>query len=462
AEPSGFVAPSASNQATALAFVEARLPDGATHLSALFESLAKLTATSSDVAVVYIGDCEPTWGVVDANELRSLAARSLGRASFNPIVIGSAVDTALAQDLAQSTQGRWLRAQQPEQLTHFVQRLRAPAVRSASVTVSAAPGATVFPAGQLPLEEGQELVLLVKTPKGQDALKALAVQAAVQTASGPQTLDWLPRTPPAPTRFVAQRFGSQLIRSLERANAPKEEVVTASLSHGVMSKYTSFLVLESEEAYARYAIERKAKQDAEAPRVTGGDLNSLDANGASISLDRIQPGDPEIYIDAPRDCVSVTVVFPFGETKRARFDPEANQGRGAWMVRFLVDRETAEGVYEAQVYIVHRDGRQELRKVSYAVDHTAPTLQVQIRPVRRAPAGTFQVQVTQPGPKEQQDLRRVEIRTPDGRVQELVPVRWAEFRGTFRLAASPAGPAALRVVGIDQALNHRTVDVELP
>ncbi len=83
-----------------------------------------------------------------------------------------------------------------------------------------------------------------------------------------------------------------------------------------MSRYTSLLVLENDEAYKQHQIERKqqemAERIAQGPTVTGGDLDSLGAQHASLSPDEIQPGDPEIKIPAPRAARSVVVAFPFG------------------------------------------------------------------------------------------------------------------------------------------------------
>ena len=83
--------------------------------------------------------------------------------------------------------------------------------------------------------------------------------------------------------------------------------------------------------------------------------------------------------------------------------------------------------------------------------------------MRRAPtrADRYEVVVTQRGPAAERDLRRVEIRTPDGRVLQLSAVRWAEFRGSFRAARANAD-AKLRIVGFDQALNQSLTEVTLP
>lgn len=453
-DPKGFMPASKESVDAALAFANQVPPDGATDLGALLDVSARIAQGFSDTSIVYIGDCEPSWGILDPETLVDHAHRALPHTPFNPIVIGSATDAELAQRLAQTTEGRWLRAEHVGDVTNFVRRLAEPAPRLPEVTVSAAAGATVYPSGKLSLEAGEELHLLVKTAPGKDALGLVSVRANI--AGKDQEL--VSKSAPLEADGVAQRFGAEFIRSLERQGKPKEDVVEASLTYGVMSKYTSFLVLESEEAYARFAIERKNQREAEAPRVSGADLASADGDGASVSLDRIQPGDPEIFIDAPRDCRSVSVVFPFGETKLASFDPDANHGRGAWMVRFLVSRDTAEGEYEALVYIVFNDGRRELRKVSYTVDRSAPELKAELRSSRRR--GYYELFVTQIAPESAKDLRRVEVLTPDGKSSALTAVRWAEFRGYVKKSAGRG--TRLRIAGFDQALNHSTLEVTLP
>ncbi|HET9932879.1 MAG TPA: VIT and VWA domain-containing protein [Polyangiaceae bacterium] len=454
-DPHGFMPAEKSSIEAALTFANQAQPDGATDLGALFDTIARIAHGFTDVSVVYIGDCEPSWGILDQQALVERARGALGKTAFNPIVIGSATDAELAQRLAQASGGRWLRAEHAADATGFVRRLSDSVARLPEVEVSAAPEAEVFPSGKLSLEAGEELTLLVKTAPGKEALDLVRVRARV--AGKEQSL--LPKATPTTANGVAQRFGAELIRSLERQAKPREDVIEASLSYGVMSKYTSFLVLESEEAYARFAIERKNRQEAEAPRVSGADLASLDGDGAQVSLDRIQPGDPEISIDAPRDCQSVTVVFPFGEQKTAVFDTEANHGRGAWMVRFLVDRDTPEGRYEVLAFIVYRDGHRELRKVSYTVDRSAPELKVDLKRAPRRP-GWYEVHVTQDAPESERDLRRVEVRTPEGQSIALTPIRWAEFRGYVKIPARRG--SILRVAGFDQALNHRSIEVQAP
>ena len=308
-----------------------------------------------------------------------------------------------------------------------------------------------FPLGGV--EQGGELLLLVKAPPGKDPLRGLSVKAKLTGT----TLDLLPRAPAQDSGGVARRFGAALVQKLERSGQPAPAVVKASLDYGVISKLTSFLVLESEEAYARFAIERKRAQAADSPRVTGANLESSD--GADISADRIQPGDPEIAIDAEPSALSVKVELPFGELKTASYDPEARSGHGAWVVRFLVPRDTAEGRYEARAFIQHADGRVETRSVAYFVDNTAPALDVELNRSPRRPA-LVEVVVTQPEAGVEADLKRVELRTPRGTVYQLVAIRWGVFRAFVPAAELMQG--TLRVVGFDQALTHSVRELVLP
>ena len=253
------------------------------------------------------------------------------------------------------------------------------------LTLDAGEGRTLAPLPEASLIEGDDLVALVRTPPGGTPPAELKLHGTV----GDRDVDLrVPVAAGSPQKHVARRWAALEIAALERQPdqaAKKDEIVKLSLDYQVMSKKTAFLVLESEEAYARYQIERKskAKQQAEGkPAVTGGDLESL-AHGARMGMDRIQPGDPEIRIPAPADAQSVVVVFPFGETKIASFDPESR----AWVVRFLVDAGTPDGAYRASVRITHRDGRVEVTSVPYVVDTLKPVVDVTVRAVPRTTSG---------------------------------------------------------------------------
>lgn len=445
------VSPEAIDEA--VRFVQGSPPDGASDLGRAFEVVAGLAQAAPDTALLYLGDVEPTWGLTDPGALTARASELLPRTPIYPVMFGSSVNDELASELAQRSGGRRARVRRREELDAFAKSLRVGVATLNELEIEAPADHEVLASGPLSLEQGRDLWLLIKAPAGQDPLLGLSVKAKHRGS----LVDLLPRVPAQETPGVARRFGAAYVRKLERTGQPPEAVVKASLDYGVMSKLTSFLVLESEEAYARFAIERRQAQAAEAPRVTGRNLESSD--GTDISADRVQPGDPEIVIDAEPSALSVKVEFPFGETKLASWDPGARGGHGAWIVRFLVPRDTAEGTYEARALIQHADGSLQTKLVRYTVDNTAPELDVQLTRSQRRP-GVVEVTVTQPNAGPESDLRRVELRTPSGRVYQLVAVRWGVFRAS--IPERELGAGTLRVVGFDQALNHAVKELALP
>lgn len=450
--PQGLQSVTEATVKDAAAFVRRLTPDGASDLGRALQLVGQLAAPTPDSAVLYIGDGEPTWGVTEPRELVALLRRELPRTGFYPVLLGSSVNDELADDLAQASGGRRARVRRREELEAFARTLAQPTPILGGVELKAPAGTELLTSGPLSLEPGRDLRLLVKAPVGKDPLQGVTAKAKL----GGTTVDLMPRAPAQTSSGVARRFGTALVRRLEKSGQPAAELVKASLDYGVMSKLTSFLVLESEEAYARFSIERKRAQAAEAPRVTGANLESTDS--ADISADRVQPGDPEISIDAARDALRVTVELPSGETKVASYDVDARGGHGAWMVRFLVALDTPEGEYEAVAHIVHRDGHLETRQVRYNVDSTAPALEVRLSPASRA--GFVEVLVTQPGLAKHSDLKRVELLTPAGNVHQLIAIRWGVFRAM--VPRGELGRGTLRVVGFDLALNHTVKELALP
>ncbi len=214
--------------------------------------------------------------------------------------------------------------------------------------------------------------------------------------------------------------------------------------------------------------------------MSGRDLDGADGQSPSVTPDHLQPGDPEVRIPAPADAQSVVVVFPFGETKTATFEPD-DRG-GMWVTRFLVDRRTPDGTYEIVVRITHRDGRVEIAKLPYVVDTQRPHLRVlvvrkgrayQIRATQELTADEIAAQVPSftAGDIDEQrrrfayiltDAKRVEVSTPDGQVLSLTHVTLGEFAGTWTPRAALAARSRVHVVAVDRALNESEMDVEIP
>jgi hypothetical protein len=488
----GLHEPTESERAGAAAFIDGVTPDGASDLGKVFSSAGELAKEAAkqglEPVFVYIGDATPTWGETRASELQRIAGESFGGAPLHVVVLGKSSDEATARALASATHGRMLRPKTDEDAQRVAEQIVRARVtrRIEDVKLVAADGIDVPLAVPGTVYEGDDVTLAAFVPKDKEK-EALGMKLT-GTIAGQPFEKAIAFASAQSARDVGKRWAKARIEQLEHdGDAHKEAIVKTSLDHGVMSRYTSFLVLESEEAYARLQIARKAKaaSDGEA-RVSGKDLEGNgDGRTASISPDHLQPGDPEVRIPAPADAQSVVVVFPFGETKSAAWENDAHaaqSGTGWWVARFLVDAHTPDGTYEIVVRITHHDGRVEIMKLPYVVDTQRPNLDVTVRAKRN---GSFEIHATQKltqaeidaqrpnavGTIDEKRLRyasvltdakRVEVRAPDGQLLTLTHLRLGEFIGTWTPIRAVAPHGKLRLVAVDRALNERAIEVELP
>ncbi len=493
-----FLAPTEENLAGTLAFLDSVEPDGASDLAAGLAAAATVAATvAGDEAteILYVGDGVPTWGTREpASLVASLAslARSDGApVAVHAVLLGKRAEAQTLAALAAATGGALTQSRRLSDVRRFALRLATvpPSARLVGPRVEVdgepalleTPRPTVFP--------GEEIVALVAEPEDGPLPRRVTLHGSVGGREVHQTLSLRALGDLAPAEHLAQRWARRELERLQREHAPREQVVALSLARGVMSRYTSFLVLESDEAYKRYRIERRkaaeaarrAAKDASAgPRVTGADLETLGARDASLSVDRMQPGDPEVRIPAPADARQVLVIFPFGEVHEATFEPQLG-AHGMWTTRFLIDAATPDGAYEIRVRITHADGAVELLSLTYQVDSRAPSIEARLRPWRR---GAYQLRVRQRVTRADlrhagvtargsvrrlhrryavivEDLRRVEATMPDGTVLRLRANRRRVFRALWHPGAPVAGPVTVRVVATDVADNQGVTELTL-
>lgn len=447
AAPGGFVTAGPAELAAATAFLDGIEPDGASDLGAALTAAAALHPTE----VIYLGDGIASWGVRDPAALTA-AATAIG-APVHAGLLGKGAASGLWAELTAATGGRAMTVRRAVDGDRFALAVNALGgvrrLRNARLTTTTG---VSYPTTGTTLFDGDSLTALIRTPAGEPAPTTVTLTGDVD---GRPVHQQVALAAAVDVRGVAQRWGVQHLAALEAADTPREELVAASQELGVLSRVTSLLVLESDESYRAHQIERRKAEEQErlaaAPTITGGDLDSLDAPEASLSPDEIQPGDPEIKIPAPRDARLVVVSFPWGETKVAAWDVD----QGAWMVRFLVDKDTPDGVYQARVAITHADGRIELVTLPYTVDTRAPALELSATAV----AGGYRLdarQVAEVGGARRKDADRVEVALPDGTLLALDRTGRTTFSAVWRTAPL-AAPVTLRVVVRDRALNQATL-----
>jgi hypothetical protein len=440
-----YVAPSPESIKAAIDMIKAIEPDGASDVGRALTVLAERAPSD----VIYIGDGIATWGEQRPEELAKLAGKL--NAPIEAALIGKGASTTLWSELSGKTGGRAMVVKSQLDERRFVlAAVHADAPKLTDAKIIAPAGAIVFPQTAATVFAGDEIIAVMKTPIDMPVPPSVRLTGRL---NGAEHTEEITLTPAVKTDRVAQRWARQQLAFMEATDAPKDDIVKLSTDLGVLSKYTSLLVLENDEAYEKYQIERKqaqAQQLAQAPQVTGGDLDTLGARQASLSPDEIQPGDPEIKIPAPQNAQSVVVTFPFGETKLAVWDEDAS----AWMVRFLIDQATADGEYSVRVTITHADGRIEVLKLPYQVDTKAPAVKI----TATKDATGYKLVARQQANGARKDADRVEVQLPDGTILRLSQVAWGKFEGHWDTNAIEA-PITLRVVARDPALNQSTSEL---
>jgi len=472
-ETTQFAAASPSSIKAALDGIAAIEPDGASDLGAALGTVGKKLAAarsedaSDDLEIVYVGDGVPTWGQTDVGELTKLATSVLGATPFHAVVLGKGGDDAAIRAIAT---GRVASPRSREEVARFATAIAhaREVKRLNEVVVDAGDGAIVHRSTGGSLFEGDVLDVYVKSN---------ALPKSITVRANGNFLQTIPiEAKPAP--HVAKLWASHELASMEAKGAEKDAIVATSLAFNVMSKHTSWLVLESEEAYAEWAIARKNKAADGDPKVTGADLESVGAK-TTMTPDHLQPGDPELHIPAPIDARSVVAVLPSGETKIATYE----QALGKWTLRFLVDKDVPDGTYEILVRIVHADGEVELQKIPYHVDTKAPTFAISLKRVNDG----YEIRAVQIITDEEAraalpaaelagadlaalkdkyahvltDSKRIEVQTPDGKSFALDGVKLGTFRGTWKTNVThpEGGELKLHFVAVDRALNERSFDV---
>jgi len=423
--------------------------DGASDLGAAFHFAAHEKKARGgkrgQFEVVYIGDATATWGETRPDELAKLA-KSIG-SPVHSLSLDKGASQGLLSLISAQTGGRAASPDTAQEVHTFGAELESRAGSSllTEVQVLADPGHEVYPKTIHSLAPGDSLDIIIRSKAFARAPSHVFIKGKRDGKLYTERLE-LDGAVNAP--LVHKRFFERHLSHLTLNGAKPEQIVRDSLKHGIMSRHTAFLVLESEEAYERFNIERKKRNEFKAPAITGGDLDSLDARRSSLSPNRLQPGDPEVLVPAPKSAHSVRVYFPFGDIKEAHYE----EGLKAWTVRFLVSEGTPDGIYPVRVRIQHEDQRIEFLSLSYVVDTVSPTLQFSLKRSDEH----LTVVATQSSTKEEMalcreqgsaendkelfhrfgtDSKRAELRLSDGQVFPMTAIRLGTFVQTLPVAA---------------------------
>ncbi len=127
------------------------------------------------------------------------------------------------------------------------------------------------------------------------------------------------------------------------------------------------------------------------------------------------------------------------------------------MVRFLIDKDTADGDYQARVTITHADGRVEVLHLGYTVDTVAPVMTLTATWTGDGYRIVARQRASADGSR-RKDADRVEVVLPGGEILMLAQASWGKFEGEWKTGQVTTA-TALRVVVRDHALNQAALEL---
>jgi Ca-activated chloride channel family protein len=262
--PASGLAPATETEVgKARELLAAHPPGGATDLGALFDvALARLHGAEQP-AVIYIGDGIATSGEIGGARLQAVLRRSLAtsRARLYTVAVGGEANHGFLDALAHAGGGRSLRVGTAEEAgsraLELVAALKTPTVTDFEVDAGAGLD-EVFTSADGKVSWGGELTLLARShhdlPRQVKVKGRLGGQVFERSYSVRQEDARVAGLVP---RLWATAFMNKILGEVGIADEQRGTLVKLGLDYGLMTPFTSFLALESEQAYAAQGIARK-------------------------------------------------------------------------------------------------------------------------------------------------------------------------------------------------------------
>jgi uncharacterized protein YegL len=347
------------NVSAGIAFANGLRASGGTDIAAaLFKGMALLDGSERPRVIVFMTDGQPTSGVTDPQTISHLVQeKNQGRARLFSFGVGSDVNRTFLEQLAKENRGGDGFIAQGQSIDTvvggFYAKISKPVLSDLTIDFGDVVTTMQYPDVLPDLYKGSQLVLVGRYREGGHVHGSLDGVLNGQKHRIPFEADFPAREEASP--FVARLWAQKRIDALlsqnrvngERSEA-RDEVIALSEQFQILTPYTSMLAVKQ-------------------PALV-----------ASVSPERVKPGDPVISVRAPRDARRVEITLPFGESKLARWDEE----RGLWSARFLVPAGTADGSYPITVNIEEATGIHRTLALRIRVDTQAPALAARLSPVK--------------------------------------------------------------------------------
>ncbi|MCC6214604.1 MAG: AgmX/PglI C-terminal domain-containing protein [Polyangiaceae bacterium] len=268
-------APTSTSIAGAVRFLEARVAAGASDLAGALVEGARRAHGAAGAQLVYIGDGSPTAGplAVDAIAARVRPHVDASRLEVRLFGVGRTLDDVVLGGLARQLGGTHRRvatagtAAAPR-AAELAEELARPVLRSPVVELPA--GYTDLVPATLPnLVLGEEILLhgRADSPGAGELTLRGELAGRPYVATRPLEAPGAQRNPVVPRLWAEARLAA--LATSDDAEARRESI-RLSRDHHVMSRHTALLVLETDQMYAEFGIERRRGAGPAAEELPGG------------------------------------------------------------------------------------------------------------------------------------------------------------------------------------------------
>ncbi|HEX8694796.1 MAG TPA: VIT domain-containing protein [Longimicrobium sp.] len=282
------------------AMLRARRYLGGTDLGAVLRDAAAAARARPGTAIVVQTDGVATLGTVDPARLRAAADSIPAAAAVHALVLGARQDAATLR-LLTAGRGRVVSIPFTDSLDVRAQgAARRLALPPGAAFAASDPGAAwAYAAGADDVQPGDEVLVLARLKPGARPAPRLAGRGGTQAAGLAESLpagSFAPLLEREAYRAYLQDLAERASRTTDDSTRAvlAEEEVRVSVEHRVLSPRTTLLVLETEEDYARFGLDRRAL--AEILGVGPEGIVRVDRDTAALRVARGDAGEPD---DAP-------------------------------------------------------------------------------------------------------------------------------------------------------------------
>jgi Ca-activated chloride channel family protein len=252
----GAVQVSEQTRSEALAYVDEIVATGGTNIQgALLEAAGMLQDDEYAEMVVFLTDGRPTIGVTDLEQiLADVAAANVATARIFVFGVGHEVNTHLLDLLAQQNGGTSTYVKPGEDIelavSSFYTKVSSPVLTELELEFVGGRAHDVYPTSLPDLFRGSQIVQLGRLEPGGEALVRLSgmIVGSPQAFERPVSLEDGGRVEFLPRLWATRKVGFLLdqIRLNGEDAELVDEIVSLSKRYGIITPYTSFLIVEDE------------------------------------------------------------------------------------------------------------------------------------------------------------------------------------------------------------------------